>query len=245
MSVHSFFIIQGGETSAGNRALMWETGSNIWWRSFFFSPSPFECHTRMTHGFAPWQFDYFLLYLPRRQINREIKDDAVNFLFAFVSLCLSDGSVAGVCVGGVRKAGELPGGDKNPAGDAFCILIRLQSEAGGGWVGGGNTGGDFQRGFSGNLKISPKVLDFLQSCAPHCSHAVRRNLDSNVLPPCWLRLNHYSPSFGFSIKEISDDCSLLALSLLVDAKPICGQSKSWWSPSQTARTFLNSSNTFR
>lgn len=104
MSVHSFFIIQGGETSAGNRALMWETGSNIWWRSFFFSPSPFECHTRMTHGFAPWQFDYFLLYLPRRQINREIKDDAVNFLFAFVSLCLSDGSVAGVCVGGGQKS---------------------------------------------------------------------------------------------------------------------------------------------
>lgn len=34
--------------------------------------------------------------------------------------------------GRVRKAGELPGGDKNPAGDAFCILIRLQSEAGGG-----------------------------------------------------------------------------------------------------------------
>lgn len=73
----------------------------------------------------------FLLYLPRRQINQEIKEDAVNFLLAFVSLSEQQSATQKIAGEG-QNTGELPASDRNPAQDAVCILIRLQGKAGGG-----------------------------------------------------------------------------------------------------------------
>lgn len=110
----------------------------------------------MTHGFAPWRFDYFLLYLPRRQINREIKDDAVHFLFAFVSLCLSDGSVAGEGQKSRRAAWRWQEScrrrflhpDKAPEWSRWGVRGRWQHRRG------------FPAGFQTTLKFSPKVSGF-------------------------------------------------------------------------------------
>lgn len=82
----------------------------------------------------PDGFIIFCLYLPRRQINQEIKDDAVHFLLAFVSLSERQPATLKIAREG-QNTGELPASDRNPAQDAVCILIRLQGKAGGGvWV---------------------------------------------------------------------------------------------------------------
>lgn len=53
-----------------------------------------------------------------------------------------------------QNTGGLPASERNPAEDACCILIRLQSKAGGVHVGGGTTNSS-----SNKLEIFPKNLN--------------------------------------------------------------------------------------
>lgn len=124
-------------------------------------------------------------------------------------LCLSDGLRLRRLQG--QDTGGLSASDRNPAQDACCILIRLQGEAGGGCVGGGNTSGssDKLKMFSENSGLARvscclnclvscvvsrcrnlgifSLNEFKSLCAFVHSQIKRSEMTApTLLSPCWL-----------------------------------------------------------
>lgn len=123
------------ETSAGNHALievlkLLDTSSNIWRREDFFL---FWMSDRWFC--PPYDFYCFLLYLPRRQINQEIKYDAVHFLFAF---CVFVWATVCNCRGG-QNTGERPCQWQKSLKRCFLNPDKAPGQSRWGCVGGGST----------------------------------------------------------------------------------------------------------